>query len=403
MKNKLIAILILVAPLLNAQSSLQPPNPNVEQTILPNKTLLINVLFEKGYNKWSKDSLINIMLPAVWKEQDSIVAANPKESKIIRYYYARKLFTFSDGIKNNMSKNAAWKVIADTSFSKVSLPDTSLFLSSASANLYVSNFVANELLSLFLKARETGELIIQQKLDLPLDSLKKISMKYGETFLTILYAQKILPPPLHEHYLASQLYNKVENKDLMTSIAIYEELEKKYPRSQWLTVYESKLNQLDIITRQNKNDKDIVFIKHADSITSLKKLIAPFKGKVVYLDIWGSWCGPCISEIANHTKPLKKYFEDEDQLVYLYLAMETPADIDKWREFILLHGIKGYHLNKSDKTIEPFWQELLGTVNVSRKYPTFAIFDKDGKVLTADAYRPSQTEALYQQLKEALQ
>ncbi|MCH5715996.1 thioredoxin domain-containing protein [Niabella hibiscisoli] len=303
MKNKLIAILIFVAPLLNAQSSSQPPN--IEQTVLPNNTLLINALFEKGYNKWNKDSLVNIMLPAVWKEQDSIVATNPQESKIIRYYYARKLFTFSDGIKNNMSKNSAWKTIADTSFSKVSLPDTSILSSSASANQYVSNFVANELLNLFLNARRDGELIIQQTLDLPIDSLRKVAEKYGETFLTILYARKILPPLLHEHYLTRQLSSKVESKDLMTSVAIYQELKNQYPQSQWLAFYERQLNQLDIINKQNKNDKDIVFIQHADSITSLKKLISPFKGKVVYLDIWGSWCGPCLSEIAYHTKPLK--------------------------------------------------------------------------------------------------
>ncbi|MCH5715997.1 hypothetical protein [Niabella hibiscisoli] len=69
----------------------------------------------------------------------------------------------------------------------------------------------------------------------------------------------------------------------------------------------------------------------------------------------------------------------------------------------MLHGIKGFHLNKSEKTIEPFWKDLLGTANISRKYPTYAIINKEGKVLTADAYRPSQAEALYHQLKEALQ
>lgn len=82
--------------------------------------------------------------------------------------------------------------------------------------------------------------------------------------------------------------------------------------------------------------------------------------------------------------------------------MERLEDYEKWKQFILLHNLKGYHLTKTDKELEPFWEELLGTRDVPRVFPTYMIFDRKGKLVHQDAFRPSQGEALYLQLEETL-
>src|SRR5690606_5707017 len=180
------------------------------------------------------------------------------------------------------------------------------------------------------------------------------------------------------------------------------ELVNYYPESAYLESCSAELDKLRVVLRTNSKNPDIVFLEHQDSLNSIEKLIEPFQGKVVYLDIWGTWCGPCVLELSQYTSALKRQFEDDDDLIFLYLAMDSDKDHQKWEQFVRLHQVTGYHARLTDQAIEPLWIDLLGTKDVPRTYPTYAIFDREGKLVTADAKRPSQGEALYLQLEETL-
>ncbi|MGC4235721.1 MAG: TlpA disulfide reductase family protein [Niabella sp.] len=375
---------------------------NDDPAILNDEKLLANSLFKKGYHTWSKDSIINIMLPEVWKERDSITHIYSNKKKHIQYYYANKISAFSNGIKSRFMRGETWKVLADSALKTIPMPETTLLSYSQSANQFLENYIVNELMEVFLQAREHGEYIIGEKFGLPIDTLKKTAEKHGELFLNILYAKAVLPGKLYERYLANQTLNRAGDLDLITAKTIFSQLKKAFPESRFRDVCKKEIALLEASIARNSGNKNIIFIKNPDSIRFLDSLIAPYKGNVVYLDIWGTWCGPCITEISQHTKPLKDHFKDVTQLVFLYLAMESPQDAEKWREFILLHNVTGAHIYKNDKEIEPFWVDLLNTKDVPRSYPTYAIFDRDGKLVTAQAYRPSNGEALYKQLEEVL-
>jgi thiol-disulfide isomerase/thioredoxin len=127
-----------------------------------------------------------------------------------------------------------------------------------------------------------------------------------------------------------------------------------------------------------------------------------FRKILVYLDFWGTWCGPCVAEITQHTQALKERFGDRKDIVFLYLAMDSDQDHQKWEQFIRLNTVTGFHLRKNNKAIESIWVDLLHTENVPRTYPTYAIFDRLGQLVTAEAKRPSDGEALYKQLSDAL-
>ncbi|MBD8487754.1 TlpA family protein disulfide reductase [Echinicola sp. CAU 1574] len=119
-----------------------------------------------------------------------------------------------------------------------------------------------------------------------------------------------------------------------------------------------------------------------------------FKGKVVYLDIWATWCGPCIKQIPS-LKKLEEELHGED-IVFLSVSIDALKDKQKWKNFVKEKDLKGVQL-MADKA----WESGLVKNYEIKGIPRFMIFDKQGNIVTTDAMRPSQ-EGLKEQLVELL-
>jgi thiol-disulfide isomerase/thioredoxin len=98
------------------------------------------------------------------------------------------------------------------------------------------------------------------------------------------------------------------------------------------------------------------------------ELMKPFKGKVVLIDVWATWCGPCRAAHAE-MNPMKAQFADKD-VVFLYLAGEDSPE-NTWKNMITdIHG-SHYRLNQAQ------WEYLSKSLNV-RGVPTYLIVDREG-------------------------
>lgn len=118
-----------------------------------------------------------------------------------------------------------------------------------------------------------------------------------------------------------------------------------------------------------------------------------FAGKVVYLDFWASWCGPCMREVP-YAKELKAHFEGQDDLVFLYISVDENETA--WRNTVEEHQIQGVHLN-----ISGMRHEVANNYNV-RGVPSFFIIDRNGIIHDNSPGRPSSGEVIISQLEEAL-
>lgn len=106
--------------------------------------------------------------------------------------------------------------------------------------------------------------------------------------------------------------------------------------------------------------------------------ISDFRGKVIYLDFWATWCGPCIQE-SPFFESIAKQFEGKE---VVFLPISTDKGKKEWLDYLAAHEkqLKQYHT--VDKNLSEGWD--------LKFIPRFILIDKDFNIANAYATRPSE-------------
>ena len=119
-----------------------------------------------------------------------------------------------------------------------------------------------------------------------------------------------------------------------------------------------------------------------------KKSLDSFKGKYVYIDVWATWCGPCIREIPALDN-LEKEFHTKN-IAFVSISTDESrrsggsweAAKKKWSNFVKDRNMRGIQLWSGKDT--RFQQEY--QIN---GIPRFILIDPQGNIVDANAPRPS--------------
>ena len=107
-----------------------------------------------------------------------------------------------------------------------------------------------------------------------------------------------------------------------------------------------------------------------------KSKLSDLYGKVIYLDVWATWCGPCCEEIPYMEK-LAEHFKNDSRVELVSVSVDSrqkdwlaklEKDKPQWKQFLCKNFCELYNING---------------------IPRFIMINKEGKIITVNAPRPS--------------
>ena len=166
-------------------------------------------------------------------------------------------------------------------------------------------------------------------------------------------------------------------------------------------------DMLAMIEKQNAHylaienrEFDRLVLKSSDNLKNLsegeallKKIIEPYKGKFVLLDIWGTWCGPCKEALSHSTEEYARLKDFDIQ--YLYLANRSPQD--SWENVIKEYNVSGPNVAHYNLPAEQ-QSAIERHLNV-HAWPTYKLFNRDGDLLDLEV-DPRDIETLARLLEQ---
>jgi len=124
----------------------------------------------------------------------------------------------------------------------------------------------------------------------------------------------------------------------------------------------------------------------------VQKVVEPHRGRVVIVNLWATWCGPCREEFPDL---VRLYRENKDSVVLVAVSMDEPEDAGKALDYLKQHKldfpayIRGFKdFEAFVNAIDPKW---MGAI------PATFVFDKSGKRVFTQEGKVS-----YEQLKQVI-
>jgi thiol-disulfide isomerase/thioredoxin len=121
--------------------------------------------------------------------------------------------------------------------------------------------------------------------------------------------------------------------------------------------------------------------------------LSDYRGKVLYIDTWATWCGPCKREIP-YLKTLEESYHGKN---VQFISVSTDKDLTAWKSFIAKESMTGLQLHQSQEM-----EKTMSYLYAVNSIPRFVIIDENGKIVSVDAPRPSSTEDVHKMIDGVL-
>lgn len=208
---------------------------------------------------------------------------------------------------------------------------------------------------------------------------RDVTVVYPKTVAQMKYAaDRISDPRVREvimHHVAAAYVDNFGVSDIDEMENLYH----TYVKDELLKAsYEAKHERWDL-SRPGRMSPGF----RAQDIDGNEYVLADFRGKYLYIDLWATWCGPCKREIP-YLKALEEKFKDA-QITFLSLSVDR--DKEAWEKMVREGGLSGVQLYLGTGSR---FQEAYRVEGI----PRFILLDKEGRIISNDMSRPSSDETV---------
>ncbi len=209
---------------------------------------------------------------------------------------------------------------------------------------------------------------------------------------SVTYSMSIanMPPHSAEVYEASTIYMHVKYEGYSKLSSMLTGFTERHPNSEFLDLLNEKMAQKE---KTAAGTKALDFAINTIDGKTMK--LSDLKGKVVVLDFWASWCGPCMAEMAA-SKKLEEKYKGKD-LVFLYVSLD--ADDAAWKKALDKLEVEGIHMRDGVGG----WNGPVAKAYGLQSVPSYYIIDKQGRYAMDVSPRPSQTSDFTAAIDKLLQ
>ncbi len=187
--------------------------------------------------------------------------------------------------------------------------------------------------------------------------------------------------------------DKVAYKSMLFRLPRTKKLDKLYPAYMSFAKNETYKEEIEKIYHNYKKISKGTVSPTFELYDINNKLVTleGFQGKLIYIDIWATWCIPCVQQIPALNK-LAKEFENKN-IEFVSICFSDTKE--RWNKMVKEKEMSGIQLFAPDDSISFFEDYFIKGI------PRFILIDEVGKIIDANAYRPSDSK-LKEQLLELL-
>lgn len=205
-------------------------------------------------------------------------------------------------------------------------------------------------------------------------------------------AQKYLKGKTQDYTLAKLIYDNHVNLTASSAKFWISQIDDADYQKELLSHCAETLNKKEVVAK--KEDKTKGEGSDFVNLSGEKFGFENYKGKVLYVDFWASWCGPCRQQFPfskqMHEKLSKK---QQKQIIFLYISIDD--DQETWKK-----AIEKLQLNNGEHGISMGgWASDAVKKFGINSIPRYMIVDKTGKLVDPNAPRPSDPELLNKLIK----